>query len=384
VNDLKSSSGASLPQRAEAAAGVAVIATALLEFAKHQQQAAQAVQATLAPAIAALAAQQRQAAQAEFAALGPALEMFAEQQRAVVRPALEAIPEQQRKSLAPALKAIAAQQRDVLAPALQAFAEQQGQILERFALSAQLVGQLNVDAISATLETFGAQTTALLNSFQLPEGLIEGFRRLGWELPSSWPADRTEEVYEMVRVTGVPIGSLAPAHVVEACLGEFTDGRDPYGVLHDHRDELVDVLAEYAARMAGLDDASDAHRGFLGLVELLQANRHHRAVVVSAFTIVDDLLYKVTHQSYGAISADRLDGGFEEQSLVGFRRQVAVHCLAPCYARFDKASGERPTALNRHAAVHTASPMQATPEHALIAALLVANLLDATFNDLVG
>jgi len=325
-----------------------------------------------------------QRAGAAAAALAPALQAFAAQQRQIVLPVLEAIAAQQRQTLAPALEAIAAQQHKTLAPALRSFASRHGEILERFALSAQLVDQLDLAPFTSIAETVAAQTKALLDSFRLPEGLIEGFRRLGWELPSSWPADRIEDVYEMIRSTGVPIGSVAPTHVVVACLNAYQGGRDPHDVLHDHHDELVVALVEQAARMANLDDPSDAHSGFVDLVELLRANRHHRAVVVTAFTIVDELLYKVTHQSYGAIGADRLDADFDEQPVIGFRQQVAVHCLAPCYAHFDKATGERPRALNRHAAVHTASPAQATPEHALFATLLVANLLDATFSEPIG
>ena len=297
--------------------------------------------------------------------LAPALELFAAQQRSALQPMLEAIAAQQREALGPALGAIATQQRNVL---------------ERFALSAQLLDQLDLVAFSSVADTLSAQAKALLDSFQLPEGLIEGFRRLGWELPSSWPRDRIEDVYEMVRTTGVPIGSVAPTQVVEACLEAFENGRDPHTVIHDHHDELVEVLLEQAARTANLDNPSDAQVEFIELVELL-ANRHHRAVVVTAFSIVDELLYRVTYQSYGAIGADRLDRDFDEQPLAGFRQQVAVHCLAPCYAHFDKTSGERPSALNRHAAVHTASPTQATPEYALVAALLVANLLDAAFSE---
>ena len=93
------------------------------------------------------------------------------------------------------LEAFAAQQREALAPTLEAIAAQQRNVLVRFALSAQLVDQLDLVAFSSMADTVGAQAKALLDSFQLPEGLIEGFQRLGWELPSSWPADRIEDVY---------------------------------------------------------------------------------------------------------------------------------------------------------------------------------------------
>ena len=73
-----------------------------------------------------------------------------------------------------------------------------------------------------------------------------------------------------------------------------------------------------------------------GTCRAATSQSNHRAVVVTAFSIVDELLYGVTYQSYRAIGADRLDGDFDDQPLVGFRQQVAVHCLAPCYSHFDK------------------------------------------------
>lgn len=307
---------------------------------------------------------------------------------AVYVPTFEAIAARQRELISGYATAFAMDQHgisDLWAPGLQTLVDQQAQLFVGFAQSTQLANHVAILTANAstTLEQVAEAWISpvdVFEAFRLPDGFLEQFRRLVWEVPESWPDDRSEDVMEMIRSTDVPIGSITPTHVVQACLDTHDSGGDPFEVLYEHYGELVDALAEFAAG-EGLPEHADARRSLRELIDLLRLDRYHRSVIRDAFAIVDQLLYRVTHRNYGEIEADRIIGPVDGLTVIGTRQRLVIHCLAPCYEYFDKSSGSPPGRLNRHAAVHTTNELQATRDNALVAAMLAANLIDAYYHE---
>lgn len=244
------------------------------------------------------------------------------------------------------------------------------QFTEHGAKIARLMGDLHAKGAFPSLETLGAQLRHLFAAGDL--------FRASW--PANWEGVFVGAMLDLTIDYGLPIVEHPSAAVVQAFV-EAMDTGDPYVVLTTHRTEILDDVETLLPIAAASTSPAVAAHG-AELADIVFALRHdrHRGALRAAGSLLDVVLREMVCPPGTTLSTRKLrethrdDDAIMDATFGEARQRMVLHCAAQTLAEF-KPGDPVPERLNRHAIVHTNSPVQYTDRNAVWAALLLANLI---------
>jgi hypothetical protein len=251
-------------------------------------------------------------------------------------------------------------------------------------LATRAVPKLEVSLPDFTLSSLLLELT---QSFKLtsPESLLGALRpaleRLAdvWSasLPMNWREVKpggVEAAIDVMSRTGIPLAWIPRTPIVEMVLEAGTDS-ERTSILLDHQGEILEDLRACLAELAAEDllTARDAAENAINAFE----GGHAYAAQALAAAALTACIEHVIGWKLG-----RMRQEFEAQeplsaSISRFRLVATCAVLARAtLSRFDVSKGDPiPSHFNRHASLHTVSPIQYTPLNALISLMLLVSLL---------